>query len=346
MHRNKLLNLFARNAKKGQFRAEATAEESTIYLYDVIVSSKADAEWWGGVDAETFVQTLRGMSGDVAIRINSPGGDVFAARAMAQAIRDYPGNVTAYVDGYAASAASFITSVSNKVVVSQGGMIMIHKAWSIAMGNADDFRATAALLEKIDGTIVETYAAAAQRRGIAPADFAALMAAETWLTGAEAIELGLADELASDPAPSAAVQWDLSAYDNAPAVAAIAPTPRADVTADMSARQAQLYEAVEGIAESLGQFDQTSGANGAHYMAANPFAGEGIKCANCAFYDGARACEAVSGEIDPEAVCKLWIIPEALIAQQDDPNASATSAFTNEIERRRRSAALMLHEPA
>jgi ATP-dependent Clp protease, protease subunit len=186
MHRNKLLNLFARNAKKGQFRAEVTAEGNTIYLYDVIVSSKADAEWWGGVDAETFVQTLRGMSGNVAIRINSPGGDVFAARAMAQAVRDYPGTITAYVDGYAASAASFITSVADKVVMTQGGMIMIHKAWSVAMGNADEFRATASLLEKIDGTIVQTYASAARRRGIAPAEFAALMAAETWLTGAEA----------------------------------------------------------------------------------------------------------------------------------------------------------------
>lgn len=227
MHRNKLLNLFQCNAKKGQFRAEATGESSTIYLYDVIVSSKADSEWWGGVDAETFVQSLRAMSGDVAIRINSPGGDVFAARAMAQAIRDYSasghGTVTAYVDGYAASAASFITSVADKVMVSQGGMIMIHKAWSIAMGNADDFAATASLLDKIDGTIVATYAAAANRRGIGPADFAALMAAESWLTGPEAIELGLADEVTADPAPANALQWDLSAYDNAPAIAASAP---------------------------------------------------------------------------------------------------------------------------
>lgn len=217
MHRNKLLNLFSRNAKKGEFRAESSeADGNTIYLYDVIVSSKADAEWWGGVDAETFVQTLRAMSGDVTIRINSPGGDVFAARAMAQAIRDHSGKVTAYVDGYAASAASFITSMADSVIVSQGGMIMIHKAWSIAMGNADDFRASASLLEKIDGTIAQTYVAAAERRGISPADFMALMAAETWLTGSEAIELGLADAEAADPAPANALQWDLSAYDHAP----------------------------------------------------------------------------------------------------------------------------------
>lgn len=212
MHHNKLLNLLRNNAKKGEFRAEG----NTIFLYDVIVSSKAEAEWFGGVDAETFVQTIRGMTGDVSLRINSPGGNVFAARAMAQAIRDHQGTVTAYVDGYAASAASFVTSVADKTVMSQGSMMMIHKAWSIALGNADDFMATAALLEKIDGTIVETYQAAAEKRKKTAPDFLGMMAAETWLTAQEAIDAGLADEVSADAAKASA-RWDFSAYDKPPA---------------------------------------------------------------------------------------------------------------------------------
>lgn len=211
MHQNKLLNLLARNARKGEFKAEA----NTIYLYDVIVSSKAEAEWFGGVDAETFVQTLKGMTGDVTVRINSPGGDVFGGKAMAQAIRDYPGAVTAHVDGYAASAATFITSAADRTVVSPGGMLMIHKAWSIALGNSDDFMATAALLEKIDGTIADAYSAAATKRGIEPGDFAGMMEAETWLTGEEAIAIGLADGIA-EGAVKVAARWDLTAYANAP----------------------------------------------------------------------------------------------------------------------------------
>ena len=211
MKQNKLLNLLARNAKRGEFRAEA----NTIYLYDMIVATKEEAAWFGGVDAETFVQAIRGMTGDVSIRINSPGGDVFAARAMAQAIREHGGKVTAHVDGYAASAASFVTSVADETVMAPGSMLMIHKAWSIALGNADDFMATASLLEKIDGTIAETYVAAATKRGKEGADFEALMAAETWLTGAEAVEVGLADSIAED-APKASATWDLSAYDKAP----------------------------------------------------------------------------------------------------------------------------------
>lgn len=218
MHRNKLLKLLASNAKKGEFRAEG----NTIFLYDVIVSSKAEAEWFGGVDAETFVQTLAGMTGDVSLRINSPGGDVFAARAMAQAIREHGGTVTAYVDGYAASAASFISSVADKTVMAPGAMIMIHKARSIAMGTADDFTATAVLLDKIDETIIQTYIDAAEKREVTPPDFAAMMAAETWFNGQEAMAAGLADEAIVDSikvAARASAQWDFSAYANAPAVA-------------------------------------------------------------------------------------------------------------------------------
>ena len=224
MHHNKLLNLFRNNAKRGEFRAEG----NTIYLYDVIVSSKADAEWFGGVDAETFVQTIRGMTGDVSLRINSPGGDVFAARAMAQAIRDHQGTVTAFVDGYAASAASFVTSAADKTVMSQGSMIMIHKAWSLALGNADDFLAIAGLLEKIDGQIVETYTASATKRGKDAPDFEALMAEETWMTPQEAIDAGLADEVNDDSEPKAKAKWDLSAYEHAP-LAGVDPVIEPDI---------------------------------------------------------------------------------------------------------------------
>jgi ATP-dependent Clp protease protease subunit len=250
MHR-KLLNLLARNAKKGEFRAETSAEGNTIYIYDVIVASEADAEWFGGIAADTFVRALKGMTGDVALRINSPGGDVFGAKAMAQAIREYgAGKVTAHVDGYAASAATFLTSVADATVMSQGSMLMIHKAWTFALGNADDFKATAVLLDKIDGTIAETYAGAATRRGIEPADFVALMASETWLTADEAIALGLADEQAED-APKAQVAWDLSAYDHAPK----ADTTTVTVTVDVEVEDDDDTAAEQAAAEQADQIE-------------------------------------------------------------------------------------------
>jgi ATP-dependent Clp protease protease subunit len=250
----KLLALLTRNAKRGEFRAEG----NVIYLYDVIVASDADAEWFGGVSAESFVQTFKGMSGDVELRINCPGGDVFGAKAMAQAVRDHPGQVVAHVDGIAASAATFLTAVSDRTVMSPGSMQMIHKAWTFALGNSDELASLAAVLAKIDGTIADTYAAAAKRRDVEPADFAALMASETWFTADEAIAAGLADAKAEDKV-KAKVEWDLSAYEHAP-VADVAQEP-AVAPAEEPVVEAAIRPAEEPAVEPEDQIEDTCRPN-------------------------------------------------------------------------------------
>jgi len=84
-------------------------------------------------------------------------------------------------------------------------------------------------------------------------------------------------------------------------------------------RQQMHYEVLESIAEKYGKWDQSAGANGAHYAPAevNPFKEQGMICANCIFYEGGQVCEIVSGTIEPEAICKLWIIDESLLRQSE-----------------------------
>ena len=107
-------------------------------------------------------------------------------------------------------------------------------------------------------------------------------------------------------------------------------TSRASKVADMERRdlnenfmwtghQQALYAQLEDIADTFGQFDQTSGGDGAHYFTENPFKAEGLMCSNCAFYDGAQACDLVSGVILPDALCKFWIIPTDLIQSRSVP---------------------------
>lgn len=79
-------------------------------------------------------------------------------------------------------------------------------------------------------------------------------------------------------------------------------------------RQIALSAGLEDVVETFGKFDQGDGPDGAHYMNPSPFAGRGMACSNCYFYDGPRACELVDGDIAPDAVCKFWIIPEALLS--------------------------------
>ena len=80
-----------------------------------------------------------------------------------------------------------------------------------------------------------------------------------------------------------------------------------------SPRQKAHYEAVEGVVELFGQFNQGIDADGAHYAAVSPYAAEGLVCSSCSFFEGPRACEVVSGDIAPEGICKLWVIPADLL---------------------------------
>lgn len=197
------------NKGKGEFRAEG----STLWLYDVIASDEDEAYWMGGIAPREFIAALAQTSGPVKLRINSPGGSVFGARAMVAAMRNHGQPITAQVDSLAASAASVIAAECAECVMAPGSMMMIHKAWGLAIGNTDDMRQTADLLEKIDGQIADTYA----RRAAGERDaFLAMMAAETWFDASEAVAIGLADRVNQENTQRPAAQWDLTAYASAP----------------------------------------------------------------------------------------------------------------------------------
>lgn len=211
--RNRLLNLFTCNAKVG---GGIRADGNVIYLYDYIAGSESEAQWWGGISAEGFTRQLLAMDGDVSVRIDSPGGDVFGGRAIAQAIREYDGKVTCHIDGLAASAASYIAISGDHVVAAPGAFMMIHRAWTLMIGNSADFRAEADLLDKIDASIAASYAAKAGGE----TDWIAMMDKESWFTGDEALALGLIDEVLSEQSGKAGKLakkgWNLSAFDHPP----------------------------------------------------------------------------------------------------------------------------------
>lgn len=213
--RNRLNKLFFDNrkasARKFEVLAKADSDEAEIFLYDAIVSSEEEAAWWGGVAPESFVKALRGIDAStIHLRINSPGGSVFAARAMEQALRDHKAKIIVHIDGLAASAATFIAMAGDEIIMSKGALFMIHNAWTGLWGNAEDLRKEAELLDKIDGTLADTYA---DRTGKEKEAIAEWMTAETWFTAAEAVEHGFADRVAETEAKAT---WNLSAYANAP----------------------------------------------------------------------------------------------------------------------------------
>lgn len=90
-------------------------------------------------------------------------------------------------------------------------------------------------------------------------------------------------------------------------------------TGTLSPENFALYEAIEKIAVDEGKWDQ-AGPAGAHYMKESPFAGRGIKCQNCVFWNEGGTCDVVNGAIEPEAVCKLWVIPEEMLVEERAPD--------------------------
>ena len=191
---------------KSWYTIRARASGAEVLIYDEIGAY--------GVTAKGFLAELGAMADDAAIdlRLNSPGGSVFDAVAIFNALKRHAGEITVWIDGIAASAASYIAMAGDSVVMPQNAFLMIHDPSGLVMGTAEDMRSTADALEKVKGSLIQGYAA---KSGKPDGEIAALMAAETWLDAEEALALGLIDRIA-EPVKLAA-SFDIARFRNAPA---------------------------------------------------------------------------------------------------------------------------------
>jgi ATP-dependent protease ClpP protease subunit len=173
-----------------QAAGDAPATHADVYLYDDIGAGF----WTDGVTAKDFINELNALPASVAtirLHINSPGGDVFDALAMANALRQHPAAVDVSIEGLCASAATIVSSAGTNVIMADNALMMVHKPLSLAFGNAVDMRAMADVLDRLQGVIVNTY------QWISPksaAELNALMDATTWMDADQAIANGLATE--------------------------------------------------------------------------------------------------------------------------------------------------------
>lgn len=165
-------------------------EPLELYIYDEI-----GPEYYGLIGAKTVLAAIEEAgSRHLVVRINSPGGDVFQAQAIYNALLRHAPGVTVEIDALAASAASYVAMAGRPLRIAENGLLMIHRAWTIAAGNAEDLTQVAGTLGKIDGVLAETYAA----RSGKPVDEVKnllLLAAETWFNAQEALDAGMVDEI-------------------------------------------------------------------------------------------------------------------------------------------------------
>jgi HK97 family phage prohead protease len=160
-------------------------------VLEVLISGRIGASlWYGGVSAAMVADAIAGHTGDLRLRVNSPGGDAFEGFAIYNVLSRHPGQITVTVDGLAASAASIISMVGDVVEMSPASQLMIHDAWSVAIGNADDLRAEADVIDSISQIGAELYA---DKAGGTAQAWRGKMRAESWYAPSEAVAAGLAD---------------------------------------------------------------------------------------------------------------------------------------------------------
>ena len=171
-----------------------------LYLYDEIEGDSSD--FWTGeiIESNTSANTIAKLIEDagnvteINVFINSYGGDVKEGLGIYSLLARSEAKVTAYIDGFACSIASVIAMAADKIVMNPTSLMMIHRAWTVAAGNAEELRKMADDLEVIDKSIESAYMNKAGEK-MDRDTLVELLAAETWLTADKCVEYGLCDEV-------------------------------------------------------------------------------------------------------------------------------------------------------
>lgn len=186
-----------------------------------------------GVSAEDFMRDFKEMGAvdHIELSIQSPGGSILDGLAIFNTLKNSPATVHASIKGLAASMASVIAMAADTVEMPETALFMIHRASGGVFGNADEMIARGKLLQKLEDMLSATYV---NKTGLSQSEIDTMLAAETWLSGSEALAFGFIDSVTA-PSESededndkARSRFDLSAFNNAPSLppTSTKPAPR------------------------------------------------------------------------------------------------------------------------
>lgn len=280
--------------------ARAEVRQTEISIFDEI--------GYYGVSAKQFIGDLKRVPADheIVLKIHSPGGEVFDGNAIFNALKRHPGGVTVQIEGLAASMATVISLAGAPVKMAANGFYMIHNPWGVAMGDADEMRDQAALLEKIREGMIAAYAA---KSGQEPKQIAAWMDAETWFSAEEAQAAGFVDEVTDSLALAASANKfsRLGKFRNAPS--------------DLTARSVDMDPQLEAAAEIAEEVE----IEATEEQAAEEQAAEATPSASLEEIIEA-APEATEEEVQPEEEAPAPEVPVASV-----PHADAIVAKYNAV---------------
>lgn len=174
-----------------------------MYIYDYIQSGYYD--WWTDeyIESETSANYFKEELAKypdakfINLYVNSNGGDIMEAMAIRNQLKRHSAYKTGYVDGFACSAASFILTGCDKVVMYSNTMQMLHNMWTYALGNYKELRKAADDLEQISIGNRQAYLEKSNGK-MTEEQIIEILDNESWLTAQQCLELGLADEIVAE----------------------------------------------------------------------------------------------------------------------------------------------------
>jgi ATP-dependent Clp endopeptidase proteolytic subunit ClpP len=195
----------------------ADTKSADIFIYGEI--TKWAWEEYGEVSSITFKNELDALGEGIEtinLYINSPGGSVFETMAIIAMLQRHPARIISTIDGVGASCASVLPMISDKVIMYENSMLMIHNAWTYASGNAEQLRKAADDIERINQSMIQFYLNRAGDK-LDSQTLKQLLDDETWLSAAEAMQYGLCDEIIESNNAAACIdeKW-MKEYKNIP----------------------------------------------------------------------------------------------------------------------------------
>lgn len=303
----------------------------------------------GGVDMEDVTDQIDAMLANpavqrIAFNVSSPGGTVLGTPELADKVANIPLPTMAYTKDMMASGAVYAFSQADQVVASNSayvgsiGVIMVdesyaayyeqiglkmeifragkYKAANVAgEGYSDEMRAEEqarinAMHEQFKQVVLRKRSMASRADMEGQIFTGEEAAAKNLITGlATSFASALASFEGTDGREAKKITMAKTGKKAKAIVKPLASELEDEVLDLLTPRQKEMVDGYVEVEELFGPFDQGIGPDGAHYVAESPFGNEGLLCQNCVFYRGPRGCGIVSGDIDPNGICKLWVIP-------------------------------------
>ena len=185
-----------RHFNSGRGKIEVTFNKADETPAEILISEEIGKDPWTGegISAKDIRETLNEISPKTRplnFLVNSPGGSVNEGCAIRNILNEWEGKITKTIIGVAASTASWCIPADN-VRAYKNSQVFIHRSMGCAFGNVDDFAKAIEYLNTTDGQIAEMLA---DQSDASNEEMLELMKNETLLTGAQAKELGLVDEI-------------------------------------------------------------------------------------------------------------------------------------------------------